>query len=1083
MERSNFQFLSQEFPILSNLATSAEYNLYEDTSVSSLKLRQFQEKLIDFMFETHHMEAPYDDSLINRIKALTYEDIIPADVVTLIHNVRRKCNVGIHGSEVTSEEARGMLFSSFKIAKWFYETYSDENDDISGVKFSPPKHLDARHAFHLLEQEYAALEAKFNDLLLEKERTQLTEEKKQEIKQRSEKAARNIDLNEAETRELIDAQLKAAGWEVDTRTLNYKDGKTLPEKGRNMAIAEWPIAGKWADYALFIDQTLYGIIEAKRYAQDISTDLQQAKNYAERVEEKNNAKLLGKWRSYKVPFLFSTNGRPYLKQIETKSGIWFLDVREAENHAYALQGWYSPEGLEQLLEQDIQQTTQKLQTSSKDFLRNDAGLALRDYQIQAINAIEATIVNYPDQKRALVAMATGTGKTRTILGLCYRLIKANRFKRILFLVDRTLLGEQAEATFKDSKIEDLNSFANIYQVENMKSALPDIDTRLHFATVQSMVKRLFYRDENDLSPVATVDTYDCIIIDEAHRGYTMDKEIDEDDLSFKNQMDYVSKYRMVLDYFDAYKIGLTATPALHTSEIFGKPVFNYSYREAVIDGYLIDHEPPYNIKTQLNEEGILWEKGDKPQAYDKETNQIIELDELEDELKIEVDGFNRMVLTENFNRTVIKELVNHLDPEEKAKTLVFAATDEHADTIVKIFKEEFEEMGLTVGDEAVKKITGKSYNVKELVKRYKNEQFPNIAVTVDLLTTGIDVPPISNLVFMRRVKSRILYEQMLGRATRRCDDIGKETFRIFDAVRMYEALEDLTNMKPVLPNPTMTFGGLVEEVAHITTDDRLTKQVEQLVAKLQRKKKKITGHDADKFSYTSGGQDPEAFINMLKGLSPSEIPETLSRHQKVWQFLDAFRAAYQPQLYSEHEDRLLEVTRGYGKAQKPEDYIESFRSFVQENINQIVAINLICTKPAELDRKSLKELYLALDAQGFTSINLREAWKAAKNEEIAADIISFIRTLALGSALVDQETRVKQAMQTIRASHSWNRVQEKWLSRFEKQLIQETILRKEDLDEEPFREEGGYQKLNKIFKGDLDNVLNTINENLYTETA
>ena len=564
MEHSNFQFLSQEFPLLANLAVSAEYNIYEDTSVSSLKLRQFLEKVINLMFETHHMEAPYDDTLANRIKALTYDDIIPADVATLIYNVRRKCNDGVHGDKVTSEEAKGALFSSFKIAKWFYETYSEENEDISGVKFSPPKHQDARHAFHLLQQEHAALEAKFNELLQEKEQTQLTEEKKQEIKQRSEQAARNIDLNEAETRELIDTQLRDAGWEVDTRTLNHKDGKILPEKGRNMAIAEWPVGGKRADYALFIDQKLYGFVEAKRYAQDISTDLQQAKNYAELAEEKNHAKLLGEWQRYRVPFLFSTNGRPYLKQIETKSGIWFLDVREAENHAYALQGWYSPAGLKKLLEQNVQQTTQKLQTSSKDFLRSDAGLALRDYQIQAINAIEATIVSSPDQKRALVAMATGTGKTRTILGLCYRLIKANRFKRILFLIDRTLLGEQAEATFKDSKIEDLNSFADIYQIESMKSALPDIDTRLHFATVQSMVKRLFYRDENDSSPVATVDTYDCIIIDEAHRGYTMDKEIDEDDLSFKNQMDYVSKYRMVLDYFDAYKIGLTATPALHT---------------------------------------------------------------------------------------------------------------------------------------------------------------------------------------------------------------------------------------------------------------------------------------------------------------------------------------------------------------------------------------------------------------------------------------------------------------------------------------------------------------------------------------
>ncbi len=924
----------------------------------------------------------------------------------------------------------------------------------------------------------------------------LPEDKKTEIKQRSEKAARKIDLNKEETREIIDEHLHDAGWLVDTKTLNFRNCKTLPEKGKNRAIAEWLVDGKWADYALFIDEQLYGIVEAKRYAQDISTDLRQSKVYAERVKADHEVKLLGQWQQYKVPFLFSTNGRPYLEQIKTKSGIWFLNVRSPENRAYPPQSWYSPKGLKDLYGQNIQQSTDKLKDNSKDFLKSPAGLGLRAYQIQAIDKIEETIINFPDRKKALIAMATGTGKTRTILGLCHRLIKANRFKRILFLIDRTLLGKQAEGTFTDSKIEDLNTFSEIYQIEGMKVGAPNIDTRPHFATVQSMVKRLFYNDlnhkffvqsgngtEDGKNDTLTVDTYDCIIIDEAHRGYLMDKEIDEEDLGCKNQLDYVSKYRMVLDYFDAYKIGLTATPALHTVEIFGKPVFNYSYREAVIDGYLIDHESPYLIKTKLGEEGILWERGEKPLAYDKETNEILELDELEAELKIEVEGFNRLVLTENFNRTVIKELVHHLDPDENAKTLVFAATDEHADLIVQLFKEEFENINLSVGDDAIAKITGKSFNVKELVKRYKNEKHPNIAVTVDLLTTGIDVPAICNLVFMRRVKSRILYEQMLGRATRLCDDIGKETFKIFDAVKMYEALEEFTNMKPILPNPAISFSELVEEINHIQTDVRLKKQIDQIVAKLQRKKKKIAGHEAEKFKYVAKGKDADEFINLLRELTLDLAAEEIQKSSEVWKYLDDFKAVYVPQLWSDHEDKLLDVERGYGKAKKPEDYIESFRAFIKENINKIAAINLICTKPTELDRKSLKELYLALDRQGFTHLNLREAWKAAKNEEIAADIISFIRTMALGSTLIDHETRIRQAMRKIKASRSWNKVRQKWLDRFENQLIQETILRKEDLDNEPFREAGGYQKLNKIFEEDLENILEDINQNLYTETA
>ena len=236
-----------------------------------------------------------------------------------------------------------------------------------------------------------------------------------------------------------------------------------------------------------------------------------------------------------------------------------------------------------------------------------------------------------------------------------------------------------------------------------------------------MVKRLFYND-NDIS-IPTVDAYDCIIIDEAHRGYLLDKEIDEDDLNFKDQRDYVSKYRMVLDYFDAFAVGLTATPALHTTDIFGKPVYTYSYREAVIDGYLIDHDPPYIIKTKLSEEGIVWKKGEKPQAYDKENNEIVELAELEDELSIEVAGFNKLVITENFNRAVITELVNQLDPESDEKTLIFAATDEHADLVVTLLKEAFSDIGLDLPENAIRKITGNTYDPQDLVKHYKNERF------------------------------------------------------------------------------------------------------------------------------------------------------------------------------------------------------------------------------------------------------------------------------------------------------------------------------------------------------------------------
>ncbi len=291
------------------------------------------------------------------------------------------------------------------------------------------------------------------------------------------------------------------------------------------------------------------------------------------------------------------------------------------------------------------------------------------------------------------------------------------------------------------------------------------------------MKRILY-NETDVS--IGVSDYDCIIVDEAHRGYILDKEMGEDEVLYRNQDDFRSKYRAVIDYFDAVKIALTATPALHTTQIFGKPVYSYDYRTAVVDGYLVDHDAPHIIRTKLSEEGIVFEAGSTAPIYDPVTNTVTNSDELEDDLKFEIEDFNRKVVTKGFNETVLAEIAKDIDPNEKGKTLIFAVDDAHADMITKILKDYYSEQGISE-EEAVMKITGSIENgnpvkIKEAIRRFKNETFPNIVVTVDLLTTGIDVEEIVNLVFLRRIRSRILFEQMLGRATRLCPGIGKNTF-------------------------------------------------------------------------------------------------------------------------------------------------------------------------------------------------------------------------------------------------------------------------------------------------------------------
>lgn len=1079
--KTNFSFLSKDYPILANLGAQAERYIHNDPNATLFKLRLFTEKMVELIYEIHQLDFPYENTAFRRLQSLRDDGILDDKMLSLFHAIRKSGNQAVHAGDQLERPAMNMLVNTFKLAKWFYETYTDEAIDVFSVRFHPPDKIDFELEYKTLEQNYLKLERQLNEVLEKRETGNLSQEKALQFKQRSAQASQKIEMSEAETRTLIDQQLRSAGWEVDTPTLNCKLNGTKPVKGRNLAIAEWKVGSKWADYALFVGTELYGIVEAKKYVQDISTNLHQSKVYAELAEESDQATLLGRWGKYKVPFLFSTNGRPYLKQIETKSGIWFVDIRDSRNHSRSLKGWYSPQGLVKRYEQDVTTADKKLKDNSPDYLQSKSGLGLRDYQINAINKVEETLLSKPEVNRILLAMATGTGKTRTIIGLAYRLIQSNRFKRILFLVDRRLLATQAFDAFKDNKIEDLNTFGEIYEMKGLKDLIPELDTRLHFATVQSMVKRLFYSD--DPNTVLPVDAYDCIIVDEAHRGYLMDRELGEEDLNFKDQNDYVSKYRKVLDYFDATGIGLTATPALHTTEIFGHPVFSYSYREAVIDGYLIDHEPPFIIKTKLSEEGIVWEKGEKPKVYDKENNAVVELSELEDELAINVEGFNKQVLTENFNRAVLSQLVQEIDPENDEKTLIFAATDEHADTIVKLLKEEYEKIGLDVHESTIEKITGKAYDPEQLVKCYKNEKYPSIAVTVDLLTTGIDVPPICNLVFMRRVKSRILYEQMLGRATRLCNEIGKEVFRIFDAVRLYEALEDYTQMKPVVPSPSITFTKLIDELDAIESNDRALQQVEQLIAKYQRKRKQITEDKLDQFTYLTGGQDPEQFANKLQEIRESHEFDDLKGLRGVWKYLDELKPSPGVQLVSDHDDEEWGIERGYGQGQKPEDYLLSFEQYIRENLNKVDALKIICSRPQELDRKSLKELLLELDSKGFNTRYLNHAWKQAKNEDIAADIISYIRTLALGNALVSHEDRIKKAVSKIRSMNHWNKIQLRWIDRFEKQLLQENVLQKADLDLAPFDGDGGYKRLNKIFNNELDALIDTMNENLYEEIA
>ncbi len=714
--------------------------------------------------------------------------------------------------------------------------------------------------------------------------------------------------------------------------------------------------------------------------------------------------------------------------------------------------------------------------------RYNYGLELRGYQIKAIRAIEAALAT--EQRELLLAMATGTGKTKTCITLVYRLLKTKRFRRILFLVDRTSLGEQATNAFKDSRMENLQTFADIFELKELDDTTPNSDTKVQIATVQGMVKRILY--PSDETAVLTADQYDCIVVDECHRGYLPDRELSEVELTFRDFNDYVSKYRRVLEQFDAVKIGLTATPALHTTQIFGDPVFTYSYREAVIDGWLIDHEPPIQITTALSEDGIQWQPGEEMEFFDPQTGKL-DLIHAPDEVRVEVEQFNKRVVTQEFNRVICEELARHIDPSipELGKTLIFCATDAHADIVVDQLKQALREQYGEIDDDAVAKITGKVDRPLQLIRQFRNEVNPKIAVTVDLLTTGIDVPSICNLVFIRRVNSRILYEQMLGRATRRCDEIGKEVFRVFDAVNLYEAIAPVSTMRPLVVNPNISFTKLLEELDTITEPAAVDTIVDQLLAKIQRKRRHLS-EDAQAELEAIAGTDISAIVSQLAQSDSTQVQAWFRQRRAIAEILDRQDGGTQPLLISYHADELRRVERGYGVAEsssrygRPEDYLDSFKTFLQQNQNQIAALMVVTQRPRDLTRQQLKELRSLLDRAGYSEKALQVAWRDAKNEDIAASIIGFIRQAALGDPLVSYGERVDRAINKLLASQPWTVPQRKWLERIGKQLKVETIVDQNALDKGEFKTQGGgFERLNKVFNGQLAGILGEISDRLW----
>lgn len=1160
---SNFAFLGEHDPIFLHLASAAEYVFASDPNTTLIKLRQLGEALAQDLAARAGLEFDQGTSQADLLYRLNREITLEPDIRNLFHTLRIEGNKATHQFKTLHREAMQGLKVARALAVWYHRSFGKSGTQFKPGPFVPPhdpslrlrdlqkeiEQLNAELATKadqqdkesqrdkLLEaekQEYQQLaelmdqearqfeeQAKAAEAQLDTERKQFAEQlaalqeqlaantanaaqQRTDVKAKTQSASKTLVLDEEMTRVFIDQMLMDAGWEADTQALTYQSG-ARPEKGTNKAIAEWPTRTGRADYVLFAGLIPIAVVEAKRENKNVAGMIPQAERYAKGFEL--TPPQVSAWEHqgrsiawpdeadghYHIPFVFSCNGREYVKQLAEQSGTWFRDVRHPSNTGRALSSFHSPDGLLDLLTRDRLKAEQELQQEGMAYLK------LRDYQQKAITAVEEALSR--NQRECLLAMATGTGKTRTIIGLMYRFLKTERFRRVLFLVDRNALGTQALDAFKEATLEQNHTLTEIYTVNELGDIVLDAETRVQVATVQSMVKRIFMSDHPP-----PVDAFDCIIIDEAHRGYTLDQEMTDGELAVRDTDQYLSSYRRVLDYFDAVKVGLTATPAKHTSEIFGKPVYTYSYREAVADDWLIDHEPPIRYETLLTRNNIHFDKGETVQAINTATGEI-EASELEDELDFEVESFNRGVINENFNRVICQQLAQELDPFGDEKTMIFCATDLHADMVKRLLDDAFIDLhNGEYNQAAVAKITGQSDKVGQLIRHYKNDRYPNIAITVDLLTTGIDVPKIAHLVFMRRVKSRILYEQMIGRATRRCDEIGKTVFHIYDPVDIYAALQDVSTMKPLVRNPNITLEQLCDELTDPDkldaslnapgddTDhshaDTVLSQLGQKVMQVMRKagKRAETNPQVKKkleeLEY-SWGVEPTKLHQHLHTLGPKQASEFLTQHSGFLQQLAEVKTLlgsdHMPVL-SDHEDELVARDQSYGKYEKPQDYLDSFNQFIRQQVNQSAALSAVVNRPRDLTRGQLKEIRLLLDEHGYTEPTLRSAWREQTNQDIAASIIGHIRRAALGEAMVPFEQRVQSGIERILSQHNWTPLQRKWLTRLGKQLTNEVIIDRDAINQLPAFT-GGAKQLDKVLNNQLDMVIDGLGEALWPDSA
>lgn len=916
----------------------------------------------------------------------------------------------------------------------------------------------------------------------------------------------NLGPEDKTRHEVINPALKLAGWSVQP----FKSAEVFATKG--VAVEYFPMG--WgvgeADYVLFVNGEAVGVIEAKKEGETLVGKEPQSAKYAKGFPQDFRCVDLP------LPFVYEASGS------ETR----FTDLWDPKPRSREVFHFHTPDEIETWTKAGKETLRKKLTESPP--LDNPA---LWDVQKRAIKNLEESLAGA--KPRALIQMATGSGKTFTAVNICYRLIRYANAKRILFLVDRNNLGRQTEQEFQNFIApRDGRKFTELYNVQHMKSNRIDTVSRVCISTIQRIYSML--KGEEDLAPefeehsafedaypleAAPVEynpkiplsTFDIIIVDECHRSI-------------------YKLWKQVLDYFDAFLIGLTATPSKSTIAFFNKNlVMEYSHEEAVADNINVDFTV-YDIRTRITKDGSLIPRGEVVQKRDRRTRRK-KWEQLEDDIQYSGEQLDRDVVAKDQIRTIIRafkeRVLTDIFPGRKhvPKTLIYAKDDNHAEEIVQIIREEFNE-----GNDFAVKITYKTEGEKpeNLITQFRNDFYPRIAVTVDMIATGTDIKPLEIVFFMRSVKSRNYFEQMKGRGVRviHSDDfmavtpdaVAKERFVIVDAVGVTQ-VDGLSDTQPLEQHPTVTFEKLLRSIRF----GKLTKEkLSSMAARLARLQKKLTEEQHQEIKKLSGGKTLSDYAHdFITAIDEDKIYERTKKTKKgeptrkeleqaaaermteaVKSFISNGKLMERlPQIKIETEQIIDDVsvdevvTAAYSPiaTEKARAIINSFKEFIEKNKNELDALQAFYTNKKRLHWKDIKKLaekiktppYFLTPAKIWQAYNQLEASKVrghTKNKIV--DFISLLK-FELGrqdelepfTDTVDKRFSKWLTNQKVLGAR-FSQEQLNWLEKIKNHIAESIEITTDDFEYAPFDQMGGLGKVSKMFGNRLEKIIEELSVEL-----